>query len=666
MNAGFSQLLGRLKMPEAPAYSHASKYRRDIDGLRALAVMPVLLFHFGVDWLSGGFAGVDVFFVISGYLIAGSLLSDLERGEFSLLNFYWRRFRRILPALTVVLLASTVAAYFLMPADQFVSYGWSLLASMTFWSNIYFWDAIDYFSVSAELTPLLHTWSLAVEEQYYIFAPIAMFLIYRFLKAQWAWVVVPLIVLSFALSVYGLQAGPRFTFYWLPTRAWELLLGASLVLCTLPRLTARWMTELVGLAGIACLTAAYLTLTKTSVFPATGALLPCLGAFFLIYAGEHREGGLYPLASRLLEIRPLVLLGLISYSLYLVHWPLVSFATHAVLQPIDAPLLLTAISIVLATAMWKWVEQPFRTNPALKSRSATFSFAAAATAVCAMLATTVIVNQGMPGRLADYVSKKVETVFWRNRTCFFQNGQPISKFSVDECTHDLGYEDARILLWGDSYAAQYVGGLEANSESFGSNVVQMTHAGCPPLLSYRTAGIPSCAPFNRNAIELARSGQFDVVMLTALWDIHNKRKLDGLGETLELLHEAGLSVVVIGQSPRFLDNVQRIAAHARDQGLDPTRYHVETSTAIRDYLQAQTVDAQQLFLDPIEILCEDHLCPLSDDVDFMAFDEGHMGRHGASVALRAYMASFLKDGQTLLNWGQTTTNNNGLTGPETN
>ena len=652
MIAGISTLLARLRPLDAPAYAHSSKYRRDIDGLRAFAVMPVLLFHFGVDQISGGFAGVDVFFVISGYLIAGSLLSDLERGEFSLINFYWRRFRRILPALTAVLLASSLAAYFLMPSKQFVSFGWSLLASMTFWSNIYFWHTIDYFSVSAELTPLLHTWSLAVEEQYYIFAPIAMYLIYRFLGGRWALVVWTLIVLSFALSVYGLQAGPRFTFYWLPTRAWELLLGASLALCPLPKLRNRWLVELAGLAGMVCLAIAYFTLAKGSVFPATGALLPCFGAFLLIYAGEHRALGFHSLASRFLELRPFVLLGLISYSLYLVHWPLVSFATHKLLTPVDAPVLLTVISILLAAAMWKWIEQPFRTKPGLKSRKATFSFAAASTVVCAMLAVTVVANNGLPGRATDYTVQKVETVFWRNRTCFFQNGQTISAFSVEECTHDLGFGDSKILLWGDSYAAQYVGGLEGNAEAFGSNVVQMTHAGCPPVMSFRTPGIPSCAPFNRKAMALAKSGQFETIVLTALWDSHNARKLEDFQNIVAELRDAGLSVVVIGQSPRFLDDVQRIAAHARNQGLDPSRYHVETSSKIRNLVQTQTEATGQLFLDPIALLCEDHQCPLSDDVDFMAFDEGHMGQHGATIAVGNYLGSFLEDGQSLLAWGQ--------------
>lgn len=627
-------------------------YRRDIDGLRALAVMPVLLYHFGVHELSGGFSGVDVFFVISGYLIAGSLLSDLQKEQFSLINFYWRRFRRLLPALSVVTIASSIAAYLLMPSRQFVDFGWSLMASMSFVSNIYFWKSIDYFSVSAELTPLLHTWSLAVEEQYYIFAPIVMYLTYRFLRGRWIVVLLPVILISFSLSIYGVQSGPRFTFYWLPTRAWEILIGAVLVLCPLPKLSARWMTELVGLVGLVCLGGAYIILTETSVFPGVGALLPCLGAVFLIYAGEHRTPDLYPTISRLLELKPLVGIGLISYSLYLVHWPLVSFSTHALLRPIDEPLLLTGISIVLAAMMWKWVEQPFRTWPKLMNRKATFTFAAVTITANMIMAATVISSQGVPGRSADYVRQKVDTVFWRNRTCFFLSGQPATNFSIDGCTYDLGYQDAKILLWGDSYAAQYVGGLEANATSLGSNVVQITHAGCPPLLSYNSSGIPACAAFNQKAFHLATSGGFSIVLLTALWDIHDTHKLEGLQQTLDKLRQAGLSVIVIGQSPRFLDDVQRISAHARQHGRDPWWHSVEVSPSIRELLRSQTQDAEQTFLDPISLLCNGTECPLADEVDFMAFDEGHMSRRGASVALLAYLDALLKDGQTLLDWGR--------------
>ena len=625
-----------------------TSYRKDIDGLRAVAVMPVLLYHFGIDQISGGFAGVDVFFVISGYLIAGSILSDLNHNRFSLSNFYWRRFRRIMPALAAVVFASTIAAYFLMPSEEFVAYAWSVFSSMTFWSNIYFWDSIGYFSVSAELTPLLHTWSLSVEEQYYIFAPIAMFLIFRFLGARWIWVLLPLILLSFAASVYGLQQAPRFTFYWLPMRTWELLLGAFLMLRPLPRFSVRWKIECLGLAGLACLTFGYFTLTTLSAFLGTGALLPCFGAALLIYTGEHREVHFRPIATRLLEITPVVWVGLISYSLYLVHWPLISFATHALLLPIHAPIVLTTLSIVLATLMWKFVEQPFRNAPYLKTKSFIFAFTSIAIALNSLVAFAIISNQGFKGRSVDYTRVDVETVSWRNGTCFLHGGQAIEGFSADACIHDLGFLDAKVLLWGDSYAAQYVAGLEANSAAIGSNVVQITYAGCPPIAGFQSFGVPQCTAFNEFALGLATSGQFDTVLISALWDNLRIDQLAPMSKTLEALRGAGVSVIVIGQSPRYMADVQRIGSQARSRGEDPTQAITETAAAVRDLLKIMTANAGQTFVDPIELLCNAGSCPIKDEVDYFMFDEGHMGKRGASIALRRYFDSLLPEGQSLV------------------
>ena len=185
------------------------KYRRDIDGLRAVAVLPVVLFHFGISAIPGGFTGVDIFFVISGYLITGSLLDDLERGQFSIVSFYWRRARRILPALIFVTLLTCIAALFILLPSDLHEFSLSVIAASTFWSNIYFWKTSNYFSIDAELRPLLHTWSLSVEEQYYIFAPILMFLIYRYFGKRWLTILLPIILGSFVLAVMATWLAPN-------------------------------------------------------------------------------------------------------------------------------------------------------------------------------------------------------------------------------------------------------------------------------------------------------------------------------------------------------------------------------------------------------------------------------------------------------------------------
>ena len=263
------------------------KYRPDVDGLRAVAVLPVVLFHSGIAGFGGGFVGVDVFFVISGYVITLRLLSDLEQGRFSIIDFYERRVRRIFPALFFMIGLTTIAASVLLLPPNFEDFSKSAVATALFVSNMYFWKFSGYFEPSALLRPLLHTWSLAVEEQYYIFMPIAMYLAYRFARAKWLLVFLPVALLSFALSVYATTTAPTANFFFLPTRAWELLLGAMLVL-TPPLAPARkWLADALGFLGLGLILYAVLSYTEETPFPGVNALAPCLGAALVIYSGTR-------------------------------------------------------------------------------------------------------------------------------------------------------------------------------------------------------------------------------------------------------------------------------------------------------------------------------------------------------------------------------------------
>ncbi|RUU09301.1 acyltransferase, partial [Mesorhizobium sp. M7A.T.Ca.TU.009.01.3.2] len=281
-------------------------YRRDIDGLRAVAVLPVVLFHFGVSAIPGGFTGVDIFFVISGYLISGSLLDDLERGQFSIGRFYWRRARRILPALTFVILLASIAAWFILLPSDLHEFSLSVIAASTFWSNIYFWKTTNYFSIDAELRPLLHTWSLSVEEQYYIFAPILLYLIYRYVSKRWLTVLLPMAIGSFALAVIATSLAPTAGFYLLPTRIWELALGAMLMLRKPPVLASRLAADLIGLAGFALIAFGFVMISDSDPFPGYNALFPCIGTALLIYAGQDSADRPAPVATRVLRLAPLV------------------------------------------------------------------------------------------------------------------------------------------------------------------------------------------------------------------------------------------------------------------------------------------------------------------------------------------------------------------------
>jgi len=334
------------------------KYRKEIDGLRAVAVLAVMAFHAGFQQFSGGYVGVDVFLVISGYLITTILLEDFRRGDFSIKAFYDRRVRRILPALFAVLAASTVAALLVLTPREMVDYSKSLVAVALFVANIFFWREGGYFDTEAELQPLLHTWSLALEEQYYILFPLLLLGLLRRCRSdrQVALLLGGVGLASFALGVWGTHGAPRASFFLLPARAWELLVGACLAAWR-PAAMGRGARELAALAGVLLVGWGIVSFDAATPLPGVHALAPTLGAALIILAATQDT-----VVGRLLGSRLLVGIGLVSYSAYLWHQPLLAFARiradAGVSLALAAGLCLGAL--VLGYASWRWVEQPFR------------------------------------------------------------------------------------------------------------------------------------------------------------------------------------------------------------------------------------------------------------------------------------------------------------------
>lgn len=335
-------------------------YRREIDGLRALAVLPVILFHAGFDTFSGGYVGVDIFFVISGYLITSIILTEKEAGTFSLLQFYERRARRILPALFFVMAACIPFAWFLLVPSDLKDFFQSLAAVSIFGSNILFYSESGYFDTAAELKPLLHTWSLAVEEQYYVLFPLFMLVMWRFAKR---WTVVTLAImasLSFILAQWGSYNQPEATFFLLPTRGWEIAIG-SLIAFYFARYPNMHLDKRVqetgSLIGLSLILYAVFAYSKATPFPSAYALLPTLGTALIIVCTSPST-----LVGRLLTTKAFVGVGLISYSAYLWHQPLFSFARHVSDGEPETPIftLLIFSSLTLAFITWKYIEIPFR------------------------------------------------------------------------------------------------------------------------------------------------------------------------------------------------------------------------------------------------------------------------------------------------------------------
>ncbi|MDP4547780.1 acyltransferase family protein [Marinobacter sp. MDS2] len=331
------------------------QYRREIDGLRAIAVLPVILFHAGFSWFSGGYVGVDVFFVISGYLITTILIDELDKGSFSITRFYERRAKRILPALLFISALCIPFAWFLLLPEQFKDFSQALISIAIFSSNILFWRKEDYFAQDAEENPLLHTWSLAVEEQFYIFFPVLLLLLWRFGRNP---VFLTLVIFSFfslILSEWASKTHPSANFYLLPTRAWEL--GAGAICAFILSKGKKYGNNTLSSFGFLLILIPVIIYDENTPFPSFFALPPVIGASLIIIFGN-----LDGITKRILSTRILVSLGLISYSAYLWHQPIFAFARVQSFEPLPytTMALLSLASLVLAWLTWKFVETPFR------------------------------------------------------------------------------------------------------------------------------------------------------------------------------------------------------------------------------------------------------------------------------------------------------------------
>lgn len=400
-------------------------YRPEVDGLRAIAVLAVVLCHANYGF-RGGYVGVDVFFVISGFLISSLLLNDLERGVFKFSNFWERRARRIIPALVLVTLVTVVIGWFLLLPVDYTNLGSAAASLAVFSANIYFWRDSGYFSAAAQEKPLLHTWSLAVEEQFYLFAPILLWWWYRYGKRQRTtalYTVAAMFILSFGASVYGADHYRYATFYLLPARVWEFLLGGVLVFASSPCswLNHRLVREISAVLGLALIFGSALSFTEKTTFPGFAALPPCLGAAMFILANRRKNGAAPTVAGAVLSFRPLTFVGLISYSLYLWHWPLLAFSKYLSLDPsmwLDRRFLILSCSFLLAVLSWKFVELPFRERRLAKSKKSMFICAVAGLSAILICGLTCIGTNGFPKRFSPqaqhFASAKLEKSYFKN------------------------------------------------------------------------------------------------------------------------------------------------------------------------------------------------------------------------------------------------------------
>lgn len=449
------------------------KYRADIDGLRAVAVIPVILFHAGFEFVSGGFVGVDVFFVVSGYLITKILIEDVKYNKFKIINFYQRRARRILPALVVVCVCTVPFSYTYLDPIAFSDYGKSLLSLSVFVSNVYFALSGGYFAEYVAAKPLLHTWSLSVEEQFYIVFPLLVLMCGRFGRLNLTLMIGCLSLLSIILAILLVEIYPRIAFFGLPTRAWELGVGA--LLASFGRdfyISNRFLGNAAGVTGIIILVSSYLFISSDSLMPGIAAIPPVVGAALLIVSPSNS------IAARLLSHRVLVGIGLISYSLYLWHQPVLSFG-YMLSDSLVVTVTLILIILVFSIISWKYIEKPFRNVNFISDRCILLlSFLALLT--LGFLGSLISYNNGFSGRFPVYSSYINSNTWGAERNV---EAECVSKYGGDQyCLVNDIQSNITDLLIGDSHANHFYHGLADRLGLDGRNLLMIGAGGCPPLI----------------------------------------------------------------------------------------------------------------------------------------------------------------------------------------
>ena len=610
------------------------KYRPDIDGLRTLAILPVLFFHAGVPGLSGGFVGVDVFFVISGYLITSIITREIGEDRFSILTFYERRIRRILPALIAMIGAAMVAtAIFYFPSD-FRLVPKTVLAALLFCSNILFYFDSNYFATSAHTKPMLHTWSLAVEEQFYILFPIFLILIQRYASRWRTPAIVAIAGISLALSILAVRMRPDFAFYMLPTRAWELMAGALLAVGAIPAIRNQAARELVALGGLASIGWAVFTFSSETRFPGANALFPVLGAAALIHAAPGT------LVGKLLGLRPIVFIGLISYSLYLWHWPVVVFTEYATDMPLSGwrTVSVIAASFALAILSWRFIERPFRSRLQIP-RPQLFRIAAIASVAVCVVAVAAQMSRGWPSRFDPEVLRLQS---------FAQSFSPLR----EKCHTSDGKEDRKpcvlggdapptVAVWGDSHAVELSYALGEEAASRGQSLVQRTYSSCPPVLDVDFPARPHCRAQNRTVLDyLLKQHEIGTVVLAAYWASSVLAQTPGVARGLErtvaALQASGKRVVVVGPVPPNPFPVPRHLAHLAQRGRLDDAHGISVGELDKRvaYLApafARLRTERLTIIQPRNFLCARGMCNIYLGTEPLYFDSHHLSLPGAKL-----------------------------------
>lgn len=537
-----------------------SGFRKDLNGLRALSVALVVIYHAGVMSLGGGYVGVDAFFVLSGYFMTSLILRDIASERFSFVEFYTRRARRILPALFAMVLVTSVFAYLFLMPEELKYYARSVRATALFYSNIQFSRESGYFDIGSQLKPLLHTWSLSVEEQFYVIFPILLFVVYRLRSRAVLPVLVAVTVLSFTASEFVVHSDQTGAFFGLPYRLWELMLGGLAV--SIGRRPNQFGCEVITAIGIILLLSSALFYTDLTPVPGVASLIPCIGALFIIISGRDSR-----LAAVLLGNPFCQFIGKISYSVYLWHWPIIIFEPYIVsdLSPWARVALVLVLSVGFGWASWKFVEQPFRFQFVIgKKPVAALGCYLVVAGGFVSVSEVVIDANGLPNRLSDraarlYAAKSDASPFFRPQCFGDPDGNGLTPADVDQdkvCL--LGSSgQPEFVLWGDSHAGSLASSLDAAAKRSGRTGIFVGNGGCPPFASsglLRPDRVKRCDDFNASVEAMIIRLNISDVVLAAYW----RKYLSIRDGTESQLSAKEGSVQFTDVRSRLADNVMRL------------------------------------------------------------------------------------------------------------
>lgn len=651
-------------------------YRPDIDGLRAIAVLLVILFHAGATLLPGGFIGVDVFFVISGFLITSIIHKELGKKTFSFNNFYKRRITRILPAFYTVLFASFIAAVILLTPGDLKNFIHSARYAVGFLSNLYFYRHTGYFAPASEQMPLLHTWSLSIEEQFYIFWPILLILLSKYFSVKKLLVVsASLTAVLLAYAEISTQLDSEQAYYLLPSRAFELMIGATLAFLPKPQVSSKnqqLMFQLLGALGLALIIIPALIYSEETLFPGLNAFYPCAGAALLIYTGNTQT-----YVSKLLSLRGVVFTGLLSYSLYLWHWPILAFFRYSFLHFTTLHAVIAILLTVLFSLLTrKYIEEPLRKKHkgSFKKVFLIYFFIPA----LIVLASYKIIrqNDGFPQRLSPESLSTIQLIKEE-----FSSSKTIQHELFESYLIGDVAQDFTAVLWGDSHAQHYRGFLDTLGSENAFSAVSITTGDCQPLigtfrLKHGNAPKQACLNSNQRFIDSLALEKIKTVYIAGRWAMYmetetvegekrsrgfigdeqskeesraNSQRVfrDGLIRTIELVHSKGKQVVIFEQVPAYnydpancsIKKVQypKLFSEDCDVPVSFVTQRQKRYLAVFEEIKQLYPTVQVISLS--NILCDEKACHSELDNTPVYFDNDHINTTGSRLLAEEYLLS---------------------------